>query len=102
MRQVLCLVGPTGLAMLVMAVAFLDSSARKNRRYKLLAERYQRLYELYERRKAADKPVPASPPEDDDNKAIRDYAAVAKQYKAMVDELYDYGEQVAKRRRDPA
>jgi hypothetical protein len=97
------LVGLLVLAMVIMTMAFLAAISDKNEKYRRLSERYGQLSEAYRQyREAVAKPATASPPEDDDARAIRDYDAVARQYKAMVDELYDYGEQVAKRRRDPS
>jgi hypothetical protein len=52
---------------------------------------YRQLYELHveDGRKAL------TPSPDDDAKAIRNHQALADQYKAMIDELYEHGEQIA-------
>lgn len=52
---------------------------------------YRHLYGLYV--EASQKPPP-TPPEDD-ARAIRNYQALAEQYKSMVDELYERGERFA-------
>jgi hypothetical protein len=63
---------------------------------------YRHLYELYvEDGRKALTPSPA-----DDAQAIRNHQALTDQYKAMIDELYEHGEQIAlireKRQRDAA
>jgi tRNA isopentenyl-2-thiomethyl-A-37 hydroxylase MiaE len=61
--------------------------------------RYRQLNDLYtEALRKAETALP-----DNDARAVRDYEALAQQYSAMIDELYDQGEHIAmnkERRKD--
>ena len=84
-----------------MGVTYFLLYSQQKTRYDDLAKQYRTLHEQYETyRKASYQLTVAMPPEhDDDARAVQNYKELAEQYKAMIDELYEFGEQIVQRHR---
>jgi transposase len=90
------------LVTLAMSAVYREALGEQKKRCQQLDAQYRTLYEHYERyRSAYQSLAKTTPPEhrekDEDARAVRDYRGLAEQYRAMIDELYGFGEQIAQR-----
>jgi hypothetical protein len=98
--EMVWLLTPAFLATLGMGIAFLHVYGEQKARYQELETQYRKLYdhyELYRQTHVATPTPPESTKKDDDAQAVQGYQGLAKHYRAMIDELYDFGEQIVQR-----